>query len=358
MNVHLPKRIVIIAETRESWAKHGPAAKTNPDNLEKLKYFLPRNGDIYDLYKEVAVVGEFHNVEVQFIRLNSGKELYERLSTIIDEPLIIWSLSDGQGHYRGGHLHSFASILGIPCFGSSTAVQSICSNKYISSLSLLHANVKVPWSCYLEGDTVLSCHPEKLVSGPFFVKPNHLGSQIGINRNSLAKTWKDAINRSIELKKEFNTRAIVQKYIKSIPIRVSHVSISGRDTFGVNYLKFVGSNGECEDFPMDSVDNHTEWKTTFVKNTEIPENTFTQIERICSVAKEYLKVKDYFGFDSGISENGDVFIFEINTLPYVNKVFLEYANELGYSSVGECFFYSLVESFNKQLPYSRWTEVK
>lgn len=321
-----PKRILLVTETRQSWISKGPISKSNPEMLDKLQYFLPRDMDIYELYKEIAIAGEKDNIEVQLVRISDGQELQERIRAIIDESFIIWSISDGQIRYRGGYIPSISKTLRIPYFGSSTAVQSICSNKYISSLSLLHAGINVPWSCYADGDEILSSHNKMKIDGPFFVKPNQLGSQIGINEKSLAYSWEDALERSVEIKKEFNSRAIIQQYVEGKVIRVSYVAVGEEDKFGVNKVNFINNKGENEIYPMDSVENYTKWVFEYEGINKSNNTLARKIKDVCAKSMYSLKIKDYFGLDACIDSDGEICVFEINTSPYVNDVYLDLAS--------------------------------
>lgn len=138
----------------------------------------------------------------------------------------IWAQTDGIAYYRGSIIPPLAQHAGAQIFGSSPEIFQLAQDKFLSTAMMSALGVPVPASGLVENGNWLSPIPAS--ENGYFVKPNRLGSKIGISERSRAESRQAAEEYSRDIFRLYGDRAIVQAYVPGENIRVSYLDVNGR----------------------------------------------------------------------------------------------------------------------------------
>ena len=146
---------------------------------------------------------------------------------------------------------------------------------------------------------------ENRIGFPNFIKPANLGSSVGISK---AKNVDELKNALIEAAK-FDRRIIIEEFVKC---RELEVGVLGNDELQVSVVGEVSTTAEFYDYKA-------KYQNQEVTNIQIPAHVSKEIsEKIQEVAKKAFRALDCSGLsrvDCFLSEDGNVYINEVNTMP-------------------------------------------
>ena len=90
----------------------------------------------------------------------------------------MWTLTDGVAYFRGGAAPALARLNGFATIGSDDSLFALCQDKFRAGAVLRALGLPSP-ECGLARDGEWLVEPPPSPDG-WFVKPNRLGSKIGI----------------------------------------------------------------------------------------------------------------------------------------------------------------------------------
>src|SRR5262249_54727248 len=157
---------------------------------------------------------------------------------------LVWTLTDGVAHFRGGAAPALARLGGFSTIGSDDALFALCQDKFRSGAVLRALGLPSP-PCGLAKDGRWIVEPPPSPSG-WFVKPNRLGSKIGIWPDSRCRDLDHALALSRRIFADYRDQAVVQPYVGGRNVRASFLAVepqAGTDRLGVF---FVDSGGDFQ----------------------------------------------------------------------------------------------------------------
>ena len=113
-------------------------------------------------------------------------------------------------------------ILGVRYTGSTPFVVSLICNKYYSKIALrqkLHTDLKYADDIYCCRNSIPLERDIKSIGFPVIIKPNNDGFSMGIDKNSIAHTYFEAVAKIKSLQKEYD-EILIEKYIPGIDVSV------------------------------------------------------------------------------------------------------------------------------------------
>ncbi len=141
--------------------------------------------------------------------------------------------------YRGSSIPALAKLMGFAQFGSPAFSAHICQDKFASLALASAAGLAVPPTKLFEGGKEIAALGEwPGRSDQLFVKPNTLGSKIGIFADSLCSDPTEAIERAKRIWERYRDRALVQPFIEGDDVRASFMDLGGTfaDQLGVERI--------------------------------------------------------------------------------------------------------------------------
>ena len=258
-----------------------------------------------------------------------------------------WIISDGRVFHNSGPLNAWLDLLGFKYYGTDTSIQSLTDNKYLMSIVMKNQGFLVPSSWLYRGKTeISSLDGISDRNGHYFVKPNTLGSQIGISRTSRVSTFKEAIDLSVWIFESFGTESIIQSYIEGNDARLSAVEFDQQNpAFECSRVRVCDRNGMLSSFSCNRAISGRQW---FLEEIDVFKNEINDQASI--IAKTLVKlgiVRDYFAVDFRILEEKNLVFLENNVKPFVsNHAFGNLAEKFKFQSVGHLFLDSILRRFN------------
>ncbi len=139
-----------------------------------------------------------------------------------------------------GSIQGLFEIAGIPYVGCGVTAAAIGMDKMLSKR--IAQAIKVP---VLPGNLVLKANAKKAMDGlkfPVYVKPNHLGSSIGITRATNKKELEDAL----EVGFFYDDKVLVEQGLENA--KEVNVSLLGNDPYEVSPMEMPRSSSEILSF--------------------------------------------------------------------------------------------------------------
>jgi len=212
-----------------------------------------------------------------------------------------------------GSIQGYFDIMNIPCIGASVLGSAVGMDKIVAKNLLVQENIKV--ADWLVADKYSNI--EKITQEaasefnfPIFVKPACSGSSVGVYKAENISSLKESIVKALK----FDSRVLLEKAIKGREIECAILgndeliaSIPGeiipKHSFYSYEAKYIDANGA---------------------KLEMPAKISTDIaERVKEMAKKTYKALSCSGMarvDMFLTENGDLYLNEINTLPGFTKI--------------------------------------
>lgn len=338
-------KIVVLSETQNSWSPRHEF-KLDSSIISQLKFYLPTPTQTAELVHSLSMAASKNEIDVEFIVIDDIDNTMKKIRLSNTPNCCFWIVSDGRVFHNSGPLNAWFSLMGIKYYGIDTSMQALTDNKYIMSVVLQKHGVRVPTSWLFQGKYKLATlKGEDKLSDSLFVKPNTLGSQVGISSSSRVSSMQEAINLSCRIYEELGTDAIVQNYIDGTDMRVSVVDLMKNERAIECSSVLVETNKGESPFSINKSISGRRWKLS-----PIGRHNSKTFECIKGVVDKIVKIgifKDYCAMDFRCSQEGKVLFLENNVKPFVTiEAFQPMADHYGFSNVGELFLNSIMRCFN------------
>ncbi len=206
-----------------------------------------------------------------------------------------------------GAVQGLLEVLGIPYTGSGVMASAVCMSKVTTKRILEGAGVKTPVyiSLHLENG-------EGKVPGEFpfpcVVKPDREGSTIGISIVENEKEMREALTQA----GKFDSHVLIEEYIKGREITVGLVN--GKVLPAIEIIPQSGF--------YDYTSKYTKGATEYVCPPQIKEGYLQEAYLAASNASGTLGLRGGARLDFIISEGGDSYFLEVNTIPGMTETSL------------------------------------
>lgn len=216
------------------------------------------------------------------------------------------ALHGGAG--EDGTIQAFLETLRIPYTGSPPLASSLAMNKIFAKEIFFYHKLPTPKFYLLKENEIAPSLP---FSYPVVVKPSNLGSTFGI---SIVKRKKD-LATAIKLAKKFGSPIFVEKYIKGKEITVS--IIGNKNPIVLPTIQIITKN----DF-YNYRAKYTPGESSHLIPPKIPEKFVKMAEIITLKAHQLLGCRGFSRTEIIISQKGNPWILDVNTIPGLTKTSL------------------------------------
>lgn len=209
-----------------------------------------------------------------------------------------------------GSIQGFLKTFDIPCVGTGVLGSSISMNKRVSKKLLENEGIPVAkYQCYTSNQKIEInyLHLVDTLGSPFIVKPESLGSSVGISKVKSESEFTEALEECFR----FDNGMIIEEFIVG---RELECSILGNDKAKATRPGEIKVNESYDFYTFDA-----KYVDPEAAELSIPAEVD---EKIQNLAKDLslrsfkaLCCEDYARVDLFLRENGDVVVNEINTIP-------------------------------------------
>jgi D-alanine-D-alanine ligase-like ATP-grasp enzyme len=236
---------------------------------------------------------------------------------------LVWTLTDGIAYFRGGTAPALARLGGFRAIGSDDSLHALCQDKFRSGAVLRALGLPSPQSgLALDGRWIVE--PPQSPSG-WFVKPNRLGSKIGIWPDSKCGSRDHALELSRRIFDGYRDAAVVQPYVAGRNVRASFLAVepdANPERLGVF---FVDSGGDFQ-IMADSLALYGETgaaakaegryaEPELISVGETQPRAAAYIRRIGAMLMRGLGLKDVFSADFRVDADDTVHLIEFEVCP-------------------------------------------
>ena len=210
-----------------------------------------------------------------------------------------------------GSLQGLLEIIGIPYTGSGLLASGIGINKAVSKKIFAYHKINVPpfFVAKRAEKSGLDLRLKELpFSLPFVVKPCCQGSSIGV---SIVKK-EEEINDAIEDAFMYDEEIIIEKFIKG---REVHVAILDDKPLGAIEIRPKGDFYSYEAKYIPGMSDH-------IFPAPLEEGLYSRVLEAGLSAHDAIGCKGYSRVDFLVTDDRDIFILEVNTLPGMTETSL------------------------------------
>lgn len=205
-----------------------------------------------------------------------------------------------------GAVQGLLQLSGIPLIGCGILSSSLCMDKSLSHKLVESYGIKVAKSIVINNKTSNNEIIEKLkeLNYPLYVKPMRAGSSFGITKIEKENELEQAIKEAFK----YDTEIIIEENIDGVEIGCA---VLGNDELIV---------GEVDEIELSTgFFNYTEKYTLKTSKIHVPARIDEKISREAKeTAKQIykiLKCKDFARIDMFLTEQGEIYFNEANTIP-------------------------------------------
>ncbi|MDP9149802.1 MAG: ATP-grasp domain-containing protein, partial [Myxococcota bacterium] len=221
---------------------------------------------------------------------------------------VVFNIAEGMvGRSREAQVPSLCELLAVPYTGSDSATLSICLDKGLSKRLLV--DVDTP------AFQVLVTGREKLrpLRYPVIVKPNQEGTSKGISGKSVCDDEGRLRELARELIERYGQPALVEEYIAGREFTVGLLGERRPRVLPPMEVVFLTQSER----PVYDYQCKQEWQrhVRYECPARLTKDELRAIERVCRTTYMTLGCRDVARIDLRLTEEGRVFVIEINPLP-------------------------------------------
>lgn len=209
-----------------------------------------------------------------------------------------------------GSIQGMLKAMDLPIVGTGVLGSSMSMSKLVSKQLLEHAGIPVSpfrYYWYHQRDRISFDELVKELGLPFMVKAASLGSSVGVTKVKQASNFQAAIDEAFK----YDDCVIVEKYIKG---REIECAILGNDPPEASLPGeiIISSNYEFYTFDAKYVDSEA---VRIDVPAKLDKKVSDEIRKVSIAAYKALHCEDFSRIDLFLSEDGEVYVNEINTIP-------------------------------------------
>jgi len=207
----------------------------------EISSYLAQSTDLVPEFDELAAACERRSLAFLPIELDDAAAT---LAKADPETTLVWTLTDGIAYFRGAAAPALARLNGLRTIGADDALFALCQDKFRSGAVLGALGLPVP-QAGLARDGHWLAEPPPSAAG-WFVKPNRLGSKVGIWPDSRCHELQHALELSRRVYAAYRDDVVVQPYVAGRNVRASFLGLepeTGAEALGI---AFVDSGGDFQ----------------------------------------------------------------------------------------------------------------
>ncbi|RZM68964.1 hypothetical protein C3B51_23590 [Pseudoalteromonas rubra] len=333
-------KIIIATESQHSWV---PSSNYGFSDLQinELKQYLPTPQQSVELLHSVALASSAIGIDVEHIIIDDVETAINRIRLSSSNKTCVWVVSDGRLFHNSSLVCAWLRNVNMKVFGIDTTLQSLTDNKYLMTVIAERHGLFVPETLLYQGKKKLAEVSGFSSDKGFFVKPNTLGSQIGINSNSHVSDLYQAIEISDRIYRKYGVNSLIQAYIDGEDHRLSVIERrKGELDFRCFKVSISNNLNQKQNFSTNRTESNRKWHLQKLNNSDLP--IYKESGKVVKLFYNLGLINCYAGIDIRGTDSNGYFFLENNVKPFVCKSFEALATDLNYSSLGEMFVESII----------------
>lgn len=258
------------------------------------------------LTKEVS--SKIEKGEKISLQLNAHKPIFKTKSSSFTPDIIFPVLHGTDG--EDGSVQGLVKVIGLPMVGTGVLGSSMSMDKLVAKRLLKQAGLPVADFLSFRYDERKNLSFEKIEQAlglPFMVKSASLGSSVGVSK---VKSKED-FNKAVKEGFRYDNCILIEKYIQG---REIECAILGNDPPKASLPGEIIISKKYEFYTFDAkyVDGEA---VTIEVPAKLSKVESDKIRELSLAAYQALNCEDFSRVDLFLTEQGDVFVNEINTIP-------------------------------------------
>jgi D-alanine-D-alanine ligase len=233
--------LVLIHEPEAACRQRLLAEGFVPRHAMEITSYLAQSTDLAPEFAEIALECRRRGLDFLSVELDDAAAA---LTVRDPSRTLVWTLTDGIAYFRGGAAPALARLGGFRTIGADDSLFALCQDKFRSGAVLRALGLPSP-QCGMALDGAWIVEPPPSPSG-WFVKPNRLGSKIGIYADSKCSNLAHALELSRRVFSAYRDAVVVQPYVGGRNVRASFLAVepdAGPERLGIF---FVDSGGDFQ----------------------------------------------------------------------------------------------------------------
>ncbi|HVW57131.1 MAG TPA: D-alanine:D-lactate ligase-like protein [Rhizobiaceae bacterium] len=212
--------LILVYEAEADCRQRLLAEGFTPDHALEITSYLAQSTDIAPEFGAIAEACRSRGVGFRPVRLDDAPGFFGECDPAAS---LVWTLTDGIAYFRGGVAPALARFHGLKTIGADDSLFALCQDKFRAGSVLRALGMPVP-AAGLARNGEWIAPPPGAASG-YFVKPNRLGSKIGIWPESRCMRPEEALDLSRRIHAAYRDDAIVQAYVPGRNARASFLAV-------------------------------------------------------------------------------------------------------------------------------------
>lgn len=243
------------------------------------------------------------------------KELIQACNdNLINQNDIYINLSDGTDTpYSRVQIPVMCDMLHLKYSGGGTFETALTTNKYYSSIAVRDHELLAPKGILITSISDLKYTPN---FNKFMVKPNSEGSSIGISNKSVCDNKITAIKQAEKLINNFD-EVLIEEYISGYD---ATCFVIGNERILLNEPLIIKHHNKMffDNEVMGYKEHANKTRTFFPCEDYLDNNVIDNIKSTSVKIKNIFNIKDFCRIDYRITEDGEIYFLEINTVPAIS----------------------------------------
>ena len=203
-----------------------------------------------------------------------------------------------------GTVQAVLEVLGVPYTGSGILASALAMNKPLAKR--IWQTHRIPTPAWEVIDTQTAEWKLSNLSFPVVVKPSAEGSSMGVSIVRSGQSLPDALTEA----SRFEAVSLVEAYIYGQEVTVG---ILGEQTLGAME---VIAKGEFHSYEV----KYTAGREEFLMPAPLAPEVYDQVLKIALEAHRALGCRGYSRVDTRVTEHGQIFVLEVNSLPGLTEL--------------------------------------
>lgn len=221
---------------------------------------------------------------------------------------VFFPITHGPGG-EDGTLQGMLRMLGYPFVGPDVLASAVAMDKDVAKRLLHQAGLQVaPWLMFRkhEVDSIDFPSLANTLGLPLFVKPANMGSSVGIHKVTDAKTLQTAVADAFL----YDTKIIIEAMIHGRELECAVLGNANPDVTQVGEVSMQIDTEYSFDAKYESDD-----AAKIVIPAKVDNNTLAALQIVARQAYQTLGCEGLSRVDMFLTDEGDIFVNEVNTLP-------------------------------------------
>lgn len=221
---------------------------------------------------------------------------------------VAFAVMHGENGHEDGVVQGALQMAHIPTVGSGIGASAVCWNKLYTKKILERNYIKTtPYFVHLDGHELRDY--DKIVGsgGDLFVKPATAGSSVGVSKVHNREEFEPAVTLALKS----SDTVLIEKAIKGREFEVAVLAVSSKPYL----VSDVGEIIPGEEFYSYNDKYSIDSKARVITKADIPDELREELRKTARLAFHMLGCKGLARVDFLVSDSGEVYVNEINTMP-------------------------------------------